>query len=290
MIAMDRESRRYTGSKKPSSSADATAGRGAFGHYLQDIRDHAPYRDSTEIRQLSEAFMHTRDAARRIQVAARLRQVTAQAAYEVAEAAGDLVAATNARAELAVATDEEAAAVATEQQICTQIVKANLSLIIACAKRFPNCDIEMEDLVQIGNEGSLKAVQLFDADRGIPFGSYLYSSVYKLMIRAIRDRTRLKRKGYHISLDDEVSDTLMSGDATDRRMIQIQIRAVFDRAKSDGVFTDREAITIENRLDEIEITDGDLGVQWGVSRSRVGQIRASADAKLRLLFPEYKND
>lgn len=53
-----------------------------------------------------------------------------------------------------------------------QIIKDNLGLVYACAKRFKGRGIEYEDLVQAGCIGLIKAYDRFDKQKGYAFSTY----------------------------------------------------------------------------------------------------------------------
>jgi RNA polymerase sigma factor (sigma-70 family) len=74
-----------------------------------------------------------------------------------------------------------------------QFVEANLRLVVAMAKTTPRGQMPFEDLVQEGNFGLLKAVELFDHTRGLRFSTYASWWVWAKMQRAVSDRGTLVR-------------------------------------------------------------------------------------------------
>ena len=53
-----------------------------------------------------------------------------------------------------------------------RFIRANLRLVIKIAKRYKGRGLPIEDLIQEGNLGLLRAVDRFDPERGVPFASY----------------------------------------------------------------------------------------------------------------------
>lgn len=53
-----------------------------------------------------------------------------------------------------------------------QMVKANLRLVVNLARRFRGQGLALDDLIEEGNLGLLRAVEGFDAERGVRFSTY----------------------------------------------------------------------------------------------------------------------
>jgi len=64
------------------------------------------------------------------------------------------------------------AAYATVLQEKQRMVRANLRLVIAMARRYRNSNVAQADLIQEGNLGLLRAVEKFDYRRGCKFSTY----------------------------------------------------------------------------------------------------------------------
>lgn len=74
-----------------------------------------------------------------------------------------------------------------EQQICD-----NMGLVHACARRFIGRGIEYEDLFQTGCMGLIKAVDGFDASRGLKFSTYAVPVILGEIRRLFRDTGAVK--------------------------------------------------------------------------------------------------
>ena len=80
----------------------------------------------------------------------------------------------------------------------SELVKANLRLVISIAKRYLNRGLAFLDLVQEGNIGLMKAVDKFEYQRGYKFGTYATWWVRQAITRAIADQARTIRIPVHM--------------------------------------------------------------------------------------------
>jgi RNA polymerase sigma-B factor len=70
-----------------------------------------------------------------------------------------------------------------------QLVEAHRGLAAAIANDYRGRGVELDDLVQIAMLGTLKAVERFDPERGIPFSSFASRTINGEIKRYFRDRT-----------------------------------------------------------------------------------------------------
>ncbi|MEU1071083.1 MULTISPECIES: SigB/SigF/SigG family RNA polymerase sigma factor [unclassified Streptomyces] len=69
------------------------------------------------------------------------------------------------------------------------LVELNLSLVRFAARRFRNRAEPMEDIVQVGTIGLIKAINRFDVERGVEFSSFALPTISGEMKRFFRDTT-----------------------------------------------------------------------------------------------------
>jgi RNA polymerase primary sigma factor len=81
----------------------------------------------------------------------------------------------------------------------SEMVKANLRLVISIAKRHINRGLPFLDLIQEGNIGLMKAVDKFEYQRGYKFGTYATWWIRQAITRAIIDQARTIRIPVHIN-------------------------------------------------------------------------------------------
>jgi len=80
----------------------------------------------------------------------------------------------------------------------SEMVKANLRLVISIARRYINRGLEFLDLIQEGNIGLMKAVDKFEYQRGYKFGTYATWWIRQAITRAIADQARTIRLPVHM--------------------------------------------------------------------------------------------
>jgi RNA polymerase primary sigma factor len=80
----------------------------------------------------------------------------------------------------------------------SELVKANLRLVISIARRYINRGLQFLDLIQEGNIGLMKAVDKFEYQRGYKFGTYATWWVRQAITRAIADQARTIRLPVHM--------------------------------------------------------------------------------------------
>jgi RNA polymerase primary sigma factor len=74
-----------------------------------------------------------------------------------------------------------------------RFVESNQRLILSVARRYREHGIDLEDLVQEGNLGLLRAIERFEPERGLRFSTYAIWWIKQAIQRALDDRARLIR-------------------------------------------------------------------------------------------------
>ena len=67
------------------------------------------------------------------------------------------------------------------------LLRENLPLVAAIARRYQNCGLAQEDMLQLGSIGLLQALRRFDPDRGLCFSTYAVPLIAGEIRRFLRD-------------------------------------------------------------------------------------------------------
>ncbi|SIO27912.1 RNA polymerase primary sigma factor [Singulisphaera sp. GP187] len=172
-----------------------------------------------------------------------------------------------------------------------QIVRANLRLVVSIAKRNLSPQDDLHERFSDGNLVLFQAVETFDYSRGYKFCTYATWAIRNQLMRAYRDKNH-RRSHFLLGQDEVLADT------ADPRSEAVE-QADLEQRRLETVtrllarLGDRERRIIVGRYGiggAGAQTLSQLGQELGITRERVRQIEARAQAKLRALARPHEID
>ena len=179
------------------------------------------------------------------------------------------------------------------------LVEKNMRLVAHMIKKYVSRDRDADDLLSVGTIGLIKAVNSFKPDKSIRFATYAAKCIDNELLMMLRME---KRRSKEVSIYDPIG--------TDKEGNEISLIEIVGEEKEDVVedyifalrvqclkknledaLTDRERMIIIRRFgldDGREMTQNQLAIELGISRSYVSRIEKKALGKLKKVLEENK--
>lgn len=174
-------------------------------------------------------------------------------------------------------------------QIRNHIIRANLRLVVAVAKRYVDPFNSLADLVSDGNISLIRAVEKFDYSRGFRFSTYATWALRKNFHRSI-GKQRLDR-GRYVAAEDLISQ-VTANERAEQTTQQVlgKLRSTLDDILGRLEDRERSIVTARFGLDAAghPHTLQEIADQMGICKERVRQLQARAMLKLQTFADEAK--
>jgi RNA polymerase primary sigma factor len=186
---------------------------------------------------------------------------------------------------------------------------SNLAFVVAIAKKFANRGARLDDLIQEGNIGLMKAIEHFDSKKNVRFATYAVWWIRAYITRYLKDNRSQVRGGeserqsmVDFSLDAAIDD---DGDTTYLERLEDSgpnpqqqfISQEKDTEVQEALARVRKrigdlgwAILQERLTQDKPRTLEELGQRWGVSRERVRQVELKTKMFLARYLSAFNQD
>ena len=165
----------------------------------------------------------------------------------------------------------------------SQLIESQLPLVRAVARRYAGADEPLEDLVQVGAIGLIKAVDRYDAARGVALPAYAAAAIAGEIRHHLRDRCapvrvprRLQADGLRVTSVtwDSAAESAHAADpmaeASERLAIGAALRAL----------QPRERRIVHLRFVE-DLSQAQIAARTGLSQVHVSRLLSAALGRLR---------
>ncbi len=190
-----------------------------------------------------------------------------------------------------------------------ELAESNLAFVVAVAKKFANRGARLDDLIQEGNVGLMKAIEHFDPKKNVRFATYAVWWIRAYITRYLKDNRSQVRGGEaergtmaDFSLDaplDDDSDSTYLDRLEDGRPDQEEV--FLANEKSTEVLKALQRVRkrigdlgwdiLQERLTQDKPrTLEELGQRWGVSRERVRQVELKTKHFLARYLSAFNQD
>src|SRR5258705_2250415 len=170
------------------------------------------------------------------------------------------------------------------------LVRTNLALVLAMAKRVRLGDVDFAEVVSEGNMALLRAVDKFNVERGFKFSTYACRAILKAF-----SRTAMKANRHRTKFPVEFEPDLEKSDWADKRRDQVEedcideLKTIVDRNLADLSSVEETVIRRRfnwDQVDDSSLTLEDVGKIIGVTIEPVRQIQNKALAKIRAVMED----
>lgn len=181
------------------------------------------------------------------------------------------------------------------QEARSILIERNLRLVAHIVKKYSVPDKDIDDLISIGTIGLIKAIDTFDSDKGIRLATYASRCIDNELLMMLRSGKKQSKEVYLYepigadkegneinlldiieSVDEDIVDTL------ETRENIVKLKKFVQKLLTDR---EKEIIILRYGLEGgEEVTQREIAVRLGISRSYVSRIEKKALKKLRERF------
>ena len=170
------------------------------------------------------------------------------------------------------------------------LVRTNLALVLAMAKRTRLGDVDFAEIVSEGNMALIRAVEKFNVDKGFKFSTYACRAILKAFSRTAMKHSRHRQRfpvEFEPDLEKSNWNEIRRGQVEEDCVVEL--KTIVDRNLAD--LSDVEQTVLKRRFnweqnENSPLTLEQVGRIIGVTKERVRQIQNKALTKIRRLMEE----
>jgi len=191
-----------------------------------------------------------------------------------------------------------------------ELIRANLKFVVKVANKYRNQGISLNDLIGYGNTGLIKAVEDYDATRGLKFITYAMWWIRQAILAAITQKsttiriTLTIRQQVHelrksiLSIETPVCEekrligtlkdekTPAPDEIIERESNKKEVNRLLNLVDEN----EREILKLYYGIDRgVQCTLDELGIRSALTRERIRQIKKNAIRKIRRRSKYSKN-
>ena len=146
----------------------------------------------------------------------------------------------------------------TSMRATEQLLEVNKGLVRSIALRFRERGMDMEDVMQIGTIGLIKAVRSFDLERGTCFSTYAVPMIFGEIRRALRDDGLIKISRQYKKWGVElvrVKNRIISEEGREPHISEL--------AEEVGISAEEAAMALDSMVPPVSLSDFIYGEEEG---------------------------
>ncbi len=189
-----------------------------------------------------------------------------------------------------------------------QLVRHNLTFVVAIARKQRRGTVRLDDLIQEGNVGLMRAVEKFDPHAGTRFSTYAVWWIRAYIGRYLKEaRSTVRPQSGTVAQPDLSLHSAIGEEGDDTHLDRIEdegpgpeddyLQTEGDREVRDALCKIRKRIgelgwdIVHNRLQHDQPrTLEEIGKRWGVSRERIRQVELRTKRFLHRCLAPVRRD
>jgi len=193
-----------------------------------------------------------------------------------------------------------------DQRALSKLVEANLRFVVKIAGEYQHRGVDMDDLISEGNIGLMRAASHFDASHGTRFVNYAVVHIRQQIERAIAQQTSVQpakdapaasSARQPASLDSPLGhrtgvsllSVIVNRDAplADARLHSQTLEDAIEFALGALDSRQQQVINAYFGIGQERLTMAEIGLEMGIQRERVRQVRDQAVRRLRRAYKAF---